>query len=250
MSKLSSLITLERFDAVLFDLDGVLTATARIHADCWKEMFDDYLQRRSRAHEETFRPFDLDSDYKPYVDGKPRYEGVRSFLQSRGIVLPEGDAADQPGHETVCGLGNRKNDLVQQAIAEGKVETYPSSIELVRRLLDQGIKTAVVSSSANCTDVLMAVGITELFQAQVDGLIADELGLPGKPAPDTFLKAADLLGAPPARTVVVEDAIVGVQAGRAGRFGLVIGVNRDGSAEALRDNGADVVVADLAQLLP
>jgi beta-phosphoglucomutase-like phosphatase (HAD superfamily) len=178
MSESSSLITPERFDAVLFDLDGVLTATAKIHAACWKEMFDEYLQRRSRAREEAFRAFDLDSDYKPYVDGKPRYEGVRSFLQSRGIELPEGDAADPPGRETVCGLGNRKNDLVQQAIAEGKVETYPSSMELVRRLLGQGIKTAVVSSSANCTDVLRAVGVTELFQAQVDGLVADELGLP------------------------------------------------------------------------
>jgi alpha,alpha-trehalase len=250
MSELSSLITPERFDAVLFDLDGVLTATASIHAACWKEMFDEYLQRRSRARGEAFQPFDLDSDYKPYVDGKPRYEGVRSFLQSRDIELPEGDAADPPGQETVCGLGNRKNELVQKAIAAGKVEVYPSSIELVRRLRSQGIKIAVVSSSANCTEVLGAAGITELFQAQVDGLVADELGMPGKPAPDTFLKAAELLGAAPARTVVVEDAIAGVQAGRAGGFGLVIGVNRGGSAESLRDHGTDVVVADLAELLP
>jgi HAD superfamily hydrolase (TIGR01509 family) len=171
-------------------------------------------------------------------------------LRSRGIVLPEGDAADPPGHETVCGLGNRKDELVQEAIAAGQVEVYPASIDLVRRLLDQGIKTAVVSSSRNCKEVLRAGGIAEWFHAVVDGEVADEQKLPGKPAPDTFIKAAETLDVAPARAVVVEDAIAGVQAGRAGRFGLVIGVNRGGSAEALRHNGADVVVADLAELLP
>lgn len=249
MSKSAPRITPDRFDAVLFDLDGVLATTARIHAACWKEMFDEYLQRRSQTEGEPFRPFDLEADYKPYVDGKPRHEGVRSFLQSRGIVLTEGEPADPPGDETVYGLGNRKNDLVRAAIAAGRVEVYPDSIELVRWLRAQGTKTAVVSASKNCENVLRAARIFDLFEAVVDGNVAERLKLAGKPAPDTFLKAAELLGVATARSVVVEDAIAGVQAGRAGRFGLVIGVNRNGAAEPLRRHGADIVVADLTELV-
>jgi beta-phosphoglucomutase family hydrolase len=242
-------ITRDRFDAVLFDLDGVLTSTAKIHASCWKTMFDDFLARWARQRNEPARPFDIAADYKLHVDGKPRYDGVRSFLASRAISLPEGTPADSPTAETVCGLGNRKDELVKAAIARGEVESYPGSVALVRRLREQGIHTAVVSSSNNCEQVLQAAGILNLFDARVDGLTAGELQLPGKPAPDTFLKAAEMLGVPRSRAVVVEDAIAGVQAGRAGGFGLVVGVDRGGSGDALRTSGADVVVTDLAELL-
>jgi beta-phosphoglucomutase family hydrolase len=245
----ASPISPDRFDAVLFDLDGVLTATARIHALCWKTMFDEFLSRRATAVPESFRPFDIDSDYKWHVDGKPRYDGVRSFLSSRNISLAEGAPTDGPAADTVCGLGNRKDELVKAAIDRGEVEAYPGSVALVRRLRDQGIRTAVVSSSNNCEQVLRAVGILNLFDARVDGVVASELKLPGKPAPDTFLKAAQMLGVSPARAVVVEDAIAGVQAGRAGGFGLVVGVDRGAGRDTLRESGADIVVADLAELL-
>ena len=249
MSPPATPITPDRFDAVLFDLDGVLTSTARVHARSWKAMFDDFLSRRAAGGKEAFRPFDIEGDYRPYVDGKLRYEGVRSFLASRDISLPEGEPEDPPTADTVCGLGNRKDELVKAAIDRGEVEAYPGSVALVRRLRQQGIRTAVVSSSNNCEHVLQAAGILDLFEARVDGLVASQLELPGKPAPDTFLRAAALLGVPPARAVVVEDAIAGVQAGRAGGFGLVVGVGREGSGDALRANGADVVVADLGELL-
>jgi len=242
-------ITPGQFDAVLFDLDGVLTSTARIHSKCWKTMFDDFLSRMAAEGKEPFRPFDIETDYKLYVDGKLRYEGVRSFLASRTISLAEGNPEDLPTADIVCGLGNRKDELVKAAIDRGEVEAYPGSVALVRRLREQGIRTAVVSSSNNCEEVLRAAGILDLFEARVDGLVASQLQLPGKPAPDTFLKAAQLLGVRPARAVVVEDAIAGVQAGRAGGFGLVVGVDRGGAGEALRANGADVVVTDLGQLL-
>jgi len=242
-------ITRDRFDAVLFDLDGVLTSTAKIHASCWKAMFDDFLARRAKQRNEPFRPFDSAADYKLHVDGKPRYDGVKSFLASRAISLPEGIPADPPTAETVCGLGNRKDELVKAAIARGEVEAYPSSVALVWQLREQGIRTAVVSSSNNCEQVLRAAGILDLFDARVDGLIAREFQLPGKPAPDTFLKASQMLGVPPARAVVVEDAIAGVRAGRAGGFGLVVGVDRGGSGDALRAQGADVVVTDTGELL-
>jgi beta-phosphoglucomutase family hydrolase len=238
-----------RFDAVLFDLDGVLTSTAKIHSSCWKTMFDDFLRHRAAEKKEAFRPFEIATDYKRYVDGKLRYEGVRSFLASRDIALAEGTPEDPPTADTVCGLGNRKDELVKAAIAQGEVESYPGSVALVRRLREQGIRTAVVSSSNNCEQVLRAAGILDLFEVRVDGLVASELGLPGKPAPDTFLEAARILGVSPTRAVVVEDALSGVQAGRAGGFGLVVGVDREGSGEALRTTGADVVVADLAELL-
>jgi beta-phosphoglucomutase family hydrolase len=249
MSSPPQLIAPDRFDAVLFDLDGVLTSTATIHSRCWKEMFDDLLGRRAADEKEPFRPFDIVTDYKLYVDGKPRYDGVRSFLASRNISVPDGTPADPPTAVTVCGLGNRKDELVKAAIDRGEVESYPGSVALVRRLREQGIRTAVVSSSNNCQAVLRAAGIEGLFDARVDGLVSTEFHLSGKPAPDTFLKAAEMLGVSPARAVVVEDALAGVQSGRAGGFGLVIGVDRGGSREALRAHGADVVVGDLGELL-
>ena len=239
----------DRFDAVLFDLDGVLTATAKIHSKCWKTMFDDFLRRRAAERKEPFQPFDIDADYKQYVDGMLRYEGVKSFLASRNIVLPDGTPEDLPTADTVCGLGNRKDELVKAAIEQGQVESYPGSVALVRRLREQGIRTAVVSSSNNCEQVLRAAGILDLFEVRVDGVVATKLALPGKPAPDTFLEAARVLGVSPARAVVVEDAIAGIQAARAGGFGLIVGVDREGSGDALRTAGADVVVTDLAELL-
>lgn len=239
-------VTRERFDAVLFDLDGVLTSTAAIHARAWKQMFDQYLRDHRGA---DFVPFDIDQDYKKYVDGKPRYEGVRSFLESRGIRLPYGEATDAPGDQTVSALGNRKQVLVQQAIDNGEVEPFEGSVRWVKQLRDQGFRLGVVSSSRNCGPVLHAAKIDHLFETRVDGLTLAELGLPGKPAPDSFLKAAQNLGTTPARTVVVEDAISGVQSARAGNFGLVIGVDREGHADALQQNGADVIVNDLSELV-
>ena len=239
----------KQFDAVLFDLDGVLTATAKIHAACWKRMFDDYLRMRTNKTGGHFQPFEIETDYKAYVDGKLRYDGVRDFLKSRTIELPEGSPDDPPSVETVCGLGNRKNDMINDVLESEGVEPYQGSIALVRQLRRQGVKTAVVSSSHNCLAVLQAAKIADLFDARVDGEVADRLHLRGKPAPDTFLAAATQLGVSPKRAVVVEDAIAGVQAGRAGRFGLVVGVARKGEADALKDNGADVVVADLSELV-
>ncbi len=239
-------LSADRYDAVLFDLDGVLTDTAAVHARAWKTMFDGYL----RGRDEPFREFTIDGDYKTYVDGKPRYDGVRSFLESRGIELPEGTTSDAPDVETVRGLGNRKNELVNRLLDDEGVAVYDGSVRLVHHLRDQGVRLAVVSSSRNCAAVLEAAGLGDLFEARVDGVVAAQRGLPGKPAPDTFLAAAADLGATPDRSVVVEDAISGVQAGRAGDFGLVVGVDREGDPDALRDNGADIVVADLGELVP
>jgi beta-phosphoglucomutase family hydrolase len=249
MSLLTKPITPDRFDAVLFDLDGVLTSTAKIHSSCWKTMFDNFLRHRVAERKESFQPFDFETDYKLYVDGKLRYEGVKSFLASRKIALAEGTPEDPPTADTVCGLGNRKDELVKAAIDQGAVESYPGSVALVRWLRKQGIRTGVVSSSNNCENVLQAAGILDLFEVRVDGLVASERGLPGKPAPDTFLEAARMLGVSPARSVVVEDALAGVQAGRAGGFSLIVGVDREGSGDALRTAGADLVVTDLAELL-
>jgi beta-phosphoglucomutase family hydrolase len=241
-------LSADRFDAVLFDLDGVLTDTAAVHARAWATMFDAFLRDWAERHGQPFTAFTSD-DYKTYVDGKPRYDGVRSFLQSRAIDLPEGTTDDDPSLETVRGLGNRKNDLVNRLLDDEGVVRYEGSLALVTQLRDQGILLAVVSSSKNCAKVLAAAGISDLFDARVDGVVAAERGLPGKPAPDTFLAAAADLGVKPERAVVVEDAISGVQAGRAGGFGLVIGVDREGHPEALRRNGADVVVSDLGELV-
>jgi beta-phosphoglucomutase family hydrolase len=249
-SKLDQVVTRDKFGAVLFDLDGVLTDTAKVHAACWKSMFDDFLRQRADERDEPFQPFDITTDYKLYVDGRPRYDGVRSFLESRAIELPSGDPNEPPNNETICGLGNRKDEMVTEAFESEGVEAYEGSVALVAHLREQGIKTAVVSASSNCEAVLKAAGIADLFDARVDGVVIAQLNLAGKPAPDTFLKAAEELGVEPKRAVVVEDAISGVQAGRDGGFGLVIGVDRKGDAEALRENGANIVVADLGEMLP
>jgi beta-phosphoglucomutase family hydrolase len=241
-------ITRENYDAVLFDLDGVLTSTAAIHADAWKQMFDGYLARRAKERGEPFREFDIQSDYRHYVDGRPRYDGVQQFLESRGIRLPRGTPASPDSEESVCGLGNLKDKLVHKAIEAGRVESFPGSVRFLRLVRGRGLKTAVVTSSRNCTLVLRAAGIDGLFDTQVDGRTIEDEHLRGKPAPDSFLVAAARLGVQPSRAVVVEDAISGVQAGRDGRFGLVIGVDRHGDADALCRNGADVVVTDLAVL--
>jgi beta-phosphoglucomutase family hydrolase len=235
--------------ACLFDLDGVLTRTAKIHAAAWKEMFDDYLRRRAEERDEEFVPFDKTRDYDEYVDGKPRYDGVRSFLQARGIELPEGDPSDSPDAETVAGLGNRKNDLVVRLIREQGVEVYDGSVRYVRAVRDAGLRRAVVSSSANTHEVLKAAGIADLFEQVVDGNTLQRERLRGKPAPDTFLAGARGLGVDSDQAAVFEDALAGVEAGRAGHFGLVVGVDRAGQADALREHGADVVVSDLAELL-
>ena len=238
---------LGKFDAVLFDLDGVLTQTAKLHSAAWKEMFDEYLRKRSNETGAPFQEFD-DEDYKNYIDGKLRQDGVRSFLASRDIQLPEGSPTDAPSTETVNGLGNRKNVLVVKLIESRGVDVFEHSIKWARHLRETGIKTAVVSSSKNCLAALQSAGIEDLFDLRVDGLVAEKLGLPGKPAPDTFLEAARELGIEPERAVVVEDAIAGVQSGRAGGFGLVIGVDRKGDADSLKAAGADIVVSDLIEL--
>jgi beta-phosphoglucomutase family hydrolase len=233
----------------LFDLDGVLTMTAKVHDAAWKQMFDAYLRERAQRTGTKFVPFDPVKDYDEYVDGKPRGDGTRSFLASRGIELPEGSEDDPPEAETVYGLGNRKNQIVLEKIHTDGVEVYPGSVRYVRAVKDAGLRRAVVSSSANCRDVLVAAGIEDLFEARIDGLVAEREHLRGKPAPDTFLAGARALGLEPAAAAVFEDAIAGVAAGRAGRFGHVIGVDRVGQADELREHGADVVVTDLAQLL-
>jgi beta-phosphoglucomutase family hydrolase len=239
----------EAIRACLFDLDGVLTQTAKVHAAAWKQMFDDFLRKRAARTGEAFVPFDPVEDYAKYVDGLPRYDGVRSFLASRGIDLPWGDPGDPPGAETIIGLGNRKNELVLSLIRQGGVEPYPGSVRYVRAARDAGLRRAVVSSSANCREVLEAAGIDDLFEERVDGITIEREHLKGKPAPDTFLYAARALGVEAAQAVVFEDALAGVAAGRAGGFGFVVGVDRAGQAEALREHGADIVVNDLADLL-
>jgi beta-phosphoglucomutase family hydrolase len=226
--------------ACLFDLDGVLTKTAVVHAAAWKQMFDEYLRDRAAKTGEAFVPFDSLADYNEYVDGKPRYDGVRSFLASRGIELPESE---------IRALGDRKNELVLALIHRDGVEAYEGSVRYVHAVRDAGLHRAVVSASANCRDVLVAAGIVDLFEEVVDGIVTEREHLRGKPAPDTFLAAARKLGIEPAAAAVFEDAVAGVEAGRSGRFGLVVGVDRVGHAVALREHGADVVVQDLAELL-
>ncbi|WP_229406515.1 beta-phosphoglucomutase family hydrolase [Micromonospora sp. NBRC 110038] len=235
--------------ACLFDLDGVLTQTARVHNAAWTETFDAFLQRRAAATGEPYRPFDPGPDYNRYVDGKPRADGVRSFLASRGIVLPEGSPDDPPDADTVHGVGNRKNAVLLKRIHTDGVEVYPGSVTYLRAAADAGLRRAVVSASANCRDVVAAAGLESLLQARVDGVVAREQGLRGKPHPDTFLAGAKLLGVDPAQAAVFEDALAGVAAGRAGGFGYVVGVDRVGQADELRAHGADVVVTDLADLV-
>lgn len=231
------------YDAALFDLDGVITPTADVHMRAWAQMFGDFLERRGIDEPYT------DDDYFTYVDGKPRYDGVRSFLASRDIDLPAGDPTDDSSKETVAGLGNRKNDDFERLLQTEGVEAYPGSIKLVKALIARGTRLAIVSSSRNAPAVLRAAGIIDLFPVIVDGKVAAEHGLAGKPAPDTFLDAAKQVGVSKERAVVFEDALSGVAAGHAGDFGLVVGVNRGVGADQLKQHGADVVVDDLAELL-
>ena len=235
--------------ACLFDLDGVLTKTAKIHAAAWKQMFDDFLRARAEQRGDPFVPFDEVKDYERYVDGKPRYDGVASFLAARGIELDEGTPQDPPGAETIHGLGTRKNEIVLGMIERDGVETYEGSVEYVRAARRAHMAAAVVSSSNNAHQVLAAAGIEKLFDAVIDGRLADREHLHGKPAPDTYLAGARAVGSRPAEAAVFEDAIAGVEAGRAGNFGCVVGVDRLGQADALKAHGADVVVADLGDLL-
>ena len=238
-----------RIRAILFDLDGVLTKTAGVHAAAWQTMFDEFLRSRAAATDDDFVPFDPDRDYKEYIDGRLRYDGVRTFLASRGLDLPEGEPDDPPTAETVAGLGNRKNELVLSLIRGQGVETFPGAVEYVSAARVAGLRRAVVSASKNTREVLRATGMLDLFDEIVDGVVAEERGLRGKPAPDTFLAAADALGVQPAAAAVFEDALAGVEAGRAGRFGFIVGVDSSGQGEALREHGADIVIPDLAHLL-
>ena len=233
----------------LFDLDGVLTQTATVHATAWKEMFDAFLEQQAVLRGGPFVPFDPVSDYGAYVDGMPRADGVRKFLASRGISLPEGSPDDPPEAETVAGLGNRKNELVLRLIEDRGVTVFEGSVRYVRSVRDAGLATGVVSSSANTVAILEAAGLLGLFDVRIDGVVAAERGLPGKPSPDTFLAAAEALGLEPEAAAVFEDALAGVEAGVAGAFGYVVGVDRIGQAAALRERGADIVVCDLAELL-
>ncbi|MGA7329702.1 MAG: beta-phosphoglucomutase family hydrolase [Rhodomicrobium sp.] len=242
-------INSEHYDAVLLDLDGVITNTASIHAACWKQMFDEYLQKRATRTGEAFRPFDLSADYRLYVDGKPRFDGVRDFLASRNIHIPGGNADDPPETETVAGLGNRKNSLFDKIIEDKGVQPYEGSVKLINQLRRDRFKISVVTSSHNCTAVLRAANLDAFFDARVDGNTIDAEHLAGKPAPDTYLMAAKLVSVEPLRAVVIEDAIAGVEAGFNGHFGLVIGVARSGNAEELLHHGANLVVKDLGELV-
>ena len=235
--------------ACLFDMDGVLTETATVHARAWKAMFDDYLRQRAARNGEQFVPFDSHGDYLQYVDGKRREDGVRSFLRSRGIELPDGDPDDPPDAETVAGLGNRKNEMFQKVLHDDGIEAFSGSRRYLEAVTAAGLGVAVVSSSANTRQVLDATGLAPYIQQRVDGLTLRDEHIAGKPAPDSYLRAAQLLGVEPAAAAVFEDALAGVEAGRNGRFGYVVGVDRAGQAAQLRDSGADVVVTDLADLL-
>lgn len=239
----------DKIDALLFDMDGVLTQTAKVHAAAWKEAFDAFLRQRAQECGDEFVPFDQVADYDRYVDGMPREDGVRSFLKSRGIELPEGSPDDPPGAETIHGIGNDKNQRVLKLIKEHGVEAYTGSVRYVREAQRAGLRRAVVSSSTNTREVLAAAKIDDLFDAVIDGVVAQEQHLHGKPAPDTFLAGARALGVEPSQAVVFEDALAGVAAGRAGKFGYVVGVDRVGQRDELKEHGADVVVSDLAELL-
>ena len=238
----------EGITACLFDLDGVLTQTAKVHATAWKQMFDEFLSGHPLDGSAS-RPFELPGDYDEYVDGKPRLDGVRSFLAARGIELPKGSPDDPPEYDTVHGLGRRKNNLLLDVLRRQGVEPYEGSVRFVKAARDAGLHRAVVTSSANAREVLRAAEIEHLFEVRIDGLVAEREHLVGKPAPDVFLAAARAFGVPPSEAAVFEDALAGVEAGRAGSFGWVVGVDRKGQAEALLGRGADLVVQDLAELL-
>ncbi|MBN2636468.1 MAG: beta-phosphoglucomutase family hydrolase [Prolixibacteraceae bacterium] len=235
------------FEAVIFDMDGVITKTAITHAAAWKKMFDEYLLKRAEAKGETFEEF-TQSDYLAFVDGKPRYKGVSSFLESRNINIEFGDPSDAPGMETVCGLGNRKNEAFNEVIARDGVEVYESTAQMLNDLKDAGIKLGVASSSKNCAPVLEAVDMLKMFGARVDGVVSAELGLHGKPEPDIFTTACDMLKSTPAKAIVVEDAVSGVQAGAKGQFGLTLGIARENNEKELAEGGADFVVTDLEEV--
>lgn len=243
-------LDLASYDAALFDLDGVVTKTADVHARAWQHLFDEYLHADSSRSGRPFRPFDIEHDYRRYVDGKPRYEGVKSFLDSRGIALPWGLPDDGPEKDTIYGLGNKKDGYFEAYLKKTGVVIYPGTVRFLRMVRDRRMKTAVVSSSNHTEQVIEAAGLTSLFDTRVDGHETQRLHLRGKPAPDTFLEAARRLDVDPTRAIVVEDALAGVEAGRNGGFGLVIGLDRRNQAEALRHHGADIVVSDLAEFVP
>jgi len=241
-------ISRARHDAVVFDLDGVVTQTSSVHAAAWKALFDAYLRTRAAHEGHDFRPFDRKSDYRLYVAGKPRYDGVRGFLASRGVQLPQGQPSGSPELETVCGLGNRKHVFFNAEVKEHGIKAYPSTVALIHRLRKAGVRVGLMSSSKNTAMILDVAGLTDLFEVRVDGVAGEELGLPGKPDPAMYLETAGRLGVTPARAVVVEDALSGVEAGHRGGFDLVIGVDRLGQAETLCEHGADVVVKDLSEV--
>ena len=242
-------LNLAEYEAVLSDLDGVITKTARLHAAAWKRLFDEYLAQVSAQTGRALELFDLEEDYRLHLDGKPRHDGVRDFLTSRGLNLPLGDPSDRPERETLYGMGNKKDSYFEIALRETGVDVYPATVEFIRLAKQAGLKTAVVSSSHHCAEILEAVGLTPLFDGRIDGHDIDRLRLPGKPAPDAFWEAARCLAVEPRRAIVIEDALAGVRAGHAGGFGLVIGVDRRNQADALREQGADVVVSDLSELI-
>ncbi|QIA10005.1 beta-phosphoglucomutase family hydrolase [Draconibacterium halophilum] len=236
------------FEAVIFDMDGVITKTALTHAAAWKKMFDEYLQKRVQEHGEKFVEFTHEADYLPYVDGKPRYKGVASFLESRGIDIPFGDASDTPDMETVCGLGNRKNIAFNEVLEKEGAEVYPSTEALIYELKSAGIKLGVASSSKNCKPVLERVNLLDVFDARVDGVVSAELGLHGKPEPDIFTSACDIVNKAYNKSIVVEDAVSGVQAGIKGKFGLTIGIARENNVKELKEAGAHIVVEDIEEI--
>ncbi len=236
-------------DAAVFDLDGVVTFTARVHAAAWKQLFDDYLRSRAQRFGEPFRAFDADADYRAYVDGKPRYDGVQSFLESRAISLRWGTPSDSPELETICGLGNRKNELFNAKLREMGVDVDHEAVRFIRDLRDHGVRIGLASSSKNAVPILESVGLRDLFEQVVDGVVSERLGLRGKPQPDIFLACLQKLGRiPPARAMVIEDAIAGVEAGHLGGFGLVLGVDRHGEATSLHDHGADWVIQSFGDI--
>lgn len=243
-------INITAFDAVLCDLDGVITKTATLHAAAWKQLFDDYLKQSAARRGATWEPFRLEEDYRLYVDGKARHDGVRDFLKSRNLDLPLGSPDDRPDRETIYGLGNKKDEYFEAVLRERGVTVYPGTVRFLRWAKEAGLNTAVVSSSHHSREIIDKAGLTPLFDGCIDGHEIDRLRLRGKPAPDSFLEAARRLSAQPKKSIVIEDALAGVQAGHAGKFGLVIGVNRQDQAEALRQYGADIVVSDLEELLP
>lgn len=236
------------FDAVIFDMDGVITKTALTHAAAWKKMFDEYLKKREVEHGEEFIEFTHAGDYLPYVDGKPRYKGVQSFLKSRGIDIPFGDPSDEAGKETCCGLGNGKNDAFNAVLDEEGAEVYPSTVALLTELKAAGVKLGVASSSKNCKPVLVRVDLLQMFEARVDGVVSAELGLHGKPEPDIFTTACDMVKANYSKSIVVEDAVSGIQAGVKGKFGLTIGIARENNEKELKEAGAQLVVKDLEEI--